>query len=134
MERIPAVPAESQTNEEYRAVLDVVQEGLLDIPVNASEEELERYRVAIRDALPPLESLIGDEELGSEALRDLAFIALAFPREGVTLPGITDLDYENGAQARRILFAHKEALLKEALEEKKYPHWTHLLSHSMMRN
>ena len=127
MERIPTVPAESQTNEEYRAVLDVVQEGLLDIPVDASEEELERYRVAIRDALPLLESLIGHAELGSEAPRDLAFIALAFPREGVTLPGITDLDYENGAQARRILFAHKEALLKEALEEKKHPHWTHII-------
>lgn len=113
---------EDSKNEEYRKMLDGVNEGLLDIPVGAGEEQLERYRQMQTESIDTLRELMTHPEFADEAIRDLSIMALAIKRDGVVLPGVNDVDYENGARCREILFANKELLFEKALDQKHSSH------------
>lgn len=117
MERVPkptTVDSSMEKSRQYKALFKKLEVGLYEIPRDATEEDLQRYREDQRDALGTLEHLMGVPEFSHKAIAFLVAMS-HIPSKEESYTGLTELDHENGAEARKILSAHKDLLLEDAL-------------------
>lgn len=118
------IEGQESTDVHYRKILDKVSEALLEIPSDATEEDLKNFRSVIDEHIDVLSALLQKDQFAREALRNLSFIALA--HEGCGVP-CTEQEYENGLKAREIMFANKGRILEIALQEEINPRYGFLI-------